>query len=316
MQAIAAGLKRVSSSPHIRSRRTIQSIMLEVLIALIPTGVAGIIVFGWKALAVILVSTGSAVMWEALYAKMAKKPQTVSDLSAAVTGLLLAYNLPSSVPLWLPVVGTGLAIILVKQIFGGIGHNFVNPALAARAILMTSWVSHMSGEAYNVAVRGLDAVTTATPLAAQEGSYSLMQLFIGQCPGCIGEVSKLAILIGGLYLIARKIIVSRIPILVILTTFFGVWIMKGSAEDGLYQVLCGGLMLNAFFMATDYVTSPVTNLGRSIFAVGCGLLTFVIRAFSPMPGGTSYAVLVMNLAVPLIDRFTLPRVYGEVKRRA
>lgn len=315
MQATSGGLKRVTSSPHIRARHTVTSIMLEVIVALLPAGIAGVWFFGWRALAVMAVSVVSAVVWEALYEKIANKPITVCDLSAVVTGLLLAYNLPVGVPLWMPVIGSGLAIVLVKQIFGGIGQNFVNPALAARAILMTSWVGRMSGSAYNLTVRGIDAVTSSTPLAA-DGSYTLLQLFLGQCAGCIGEVSKLAILIGGVYLIARKIISAKIPVLMLLTMFVAMWIYKGSANEALYQLLSGGLFLGAFFMATDYVTSPVTPLGRIFFGIGCGVVAFVIRSFSSMPEGVSYAILIMNLTVPLIDRFTKPRIYGEAKKHA
>ena len=215
----------------------------------------------------------------------------------------------------MPVIGALLAIVLVKMIFGGLGANFVNPALTARAILMTSWVGYMSGSAYQVAVRGVDAISAATPLAAPE-SYELWQLFIGQCPGCIGEVGRVAILVGGVYLIARKVISWRVPVMMLLTLFAATWLAEGSAYDGLCAILSGGAFLAAFFMATDYATSPVTPVGKLIMGVGCGLITFVIRRFSSMAEGASYAVLIMNLTVPLIDRFTRPRVYGEVKKRA
>ncbi len=311
---------RVTSSPHIRAAHTVQSIMLNVLVALIPAGAVGVYFFGWRSLAVIAVSVLSAVAWEWLYCKLAKKPSTVSDLSAAVTGLLLAYNLPASVPLWLPIVGNGIAIILVKQFFGGIGHNFVNPALTARCVLMSSWAGLMSADAYHVAVRGLDAVSAATHLSSVTPSFTLWQLFIGQSTGCIGEVSKIALLLGGVYLIARGIISWRIPATMLATVFALSWIasgrLTGSTDSALYQLLSGALFISAFFMATDYATSPVTPLGRIVMGVGCGALVFVLRRFSPMPEGCSYAILMMNLCVPLIDRFTRPRVYGEVKNRA
>ena len=190
-----------------------------------------------------------------------------------------------------------------------------NPALTARAILMTSSVGYMSGSAYQMSVRGVDAISGATPLASQ-GGYELWQLFVGQCPGCIGEVGRVAILVGGLYLIVRRIISWRVPALMLLTLFACTWLAEGSAQAGLYAILSGGVFLAAFFMATDYATSPVTPVGKRIMGVGCGLITFVIRRFSSMPEGASYAVLIMNLTVPLIDRYTRPRVYGEVKKRA
>lgn len=310
-----SGLKRASSSPHIHAQRSVQGVMLEVLVALFPAGAFGVYRFGWRALLIIAVSALSAVFWEWLYTRVAKKPCTVGDLSAVVTGVLLAYNLPSSVPVWMPVVGSFLAIVLVKMIFGGLGSNFVNPALTARAILMTSWVGYMSGTAYSVAVRGLDAVSSATPLAAPE-NYDLYQLFAGQCTGCIGEVGRVALLVGGVYLIARKIISWRIPVLMLGTLFVCTWIAEGSVYAAAYAILSGGAFLGAFFMATDYATSPVTPVGKIIMGVGCGLIAFVIRRFSSMPEGVSYAILIMNLAVPLIDRYTRPRVFGEVKKRA
>lgn len=310
-----SGLKRVASSPHIRAGRSVQGVMLEVIIALVPAGAFGAYFFGWRALLVIAVSVASAVFWEWLYARMAKKPCTVGDLSAVVTGLLLAYNLPVTVPVWMPAVGTLLAIVLVKMIFGGLGANFVNPALTARAILMVSWVNFMSGGAYETAVRGLDAVSTATPLAAPE-SYSLWQLFVGQCPGCIGEVGRAAILVGGVYLIVRRVISWRIPVLMLGTLFVCTWLAEGAPAAGLRAILSGGAFLGAFFMATDYATSPVTPAGKLVMGVGCGLIAFVIRRFSSMPEGVSYAILIMNLTVPLLDRYLKPRVFGEVRKRA
>ena len=311
---------RVTSSPHIRAAHTVRSIMLNVLLALAPAGLFGIYFFGLRALAVIAVSVGSAVAWEWLYCRLAKKPSTVGDLSAAVTGLLLAYNVPASVPLWLPVVGTGIAIILVKELFGGIGKNFVNPALTARCILMSSWASLMSADAYHISVRGLDAVSAATHLSSVTPPFTLWQLFIGQSTGCIGEVSKLALLIGGVYLIARGIISWRIPVTMLATVFLLSWATSGrfagSTDSAMNQLLSGALFISAFFMATDYTTSPATPWGRIIMGVGCGALVFLLRRFSPMPEGCSYAILMLNLCVPLIDRFTRPRVYGEVKRRA
>ena len=304
-------LWRVASSPHIRAGRTTRGIMLDVIVALLPAGAFGVAWFGLHALWIIAVSVLSAVAWEALWCWMAKKPYTVGDLSAVVTGLLLAYNLPPTVPLWLPIVGTGIAFVLVKQCFGGLGQNFMNPALAARAILMSSWVGLMSGTAYSMA----DAMTSATPLA-QGAEYALDALFWGTIPGCIGEVCKPALLAGGLYLLARRVISWRVPVTMLLVSFALFWISLGSAESALRQVLSGGLILGAFFMATDYSSSPTTPVGKLIMGAGCALVLFVIRTFSSLPEGCSYAILFMNLATPLIERFTQPRVFGEVKNRA
>ena len=308
---------RVTSSPHVRDVRTTRSVMGDVACALIPAGAFGVYYFGYRAAIVILISCVAAVLSEFLYNRLAHRKQTIGDLSAVVTGLLLAYNLPASVPYWMPAVGAAIAILLVKMIFGGLGHNFVNPALAGRAILMTSWLSYMSGSAFELAVRGVDAVSTATPLLRE---YDLWQLFIGQAPGCIGEVSKLALLVGGAYLVVRGVITWHIPVAMTVTVFVLSWItsgaLVGSVDSGVYQILSGGLLLGAIFMATDYSTSPVTWVGKLIFGVGCGLVAFVIRYFSSMAEGVSYSILFMNLFVPLIDRFTKPRVYGEGKKHA
>lgn len=321
MQAVRPPI-RVTSSPHIRAPHTVRSMMLDVIIALAPAGLFGIFNFGLKALWLMLISVASSVAWEAVIQKIMKKPVTVGDLSAVITGLLLAYNLPSTAPLWLPVVGTGIAIVLVKQVFGGLGQNFVNPALLARAVLMASWVGSMSGAAFVGPGFNVDAVSMATPLvAADAGQYPLWKLLFGAIPGCIGETCKIAILSGGLYLIARGVISWRIPVTMIATSFALFWISSGqlwgTVDSALYQVLSGGLFLGAFFMATDYATSPVTPLGKIVMGVGCGAILFVIRHFNPTyPEGCSYAILIMNIATPLIDRFTKPRIYGEVRKHA
>ena len=304
---------RVSSSPHIRMSRTTASIMRDVIIALAPAGIMGVVRFGLRAGLVMLVAVFTAVACEFLYNKSAKRPQSVSDLSAVVTGLLVAYNLPAGVPLWLPAVGSALAILLVKMIFGGIGCNFVNPALTARAILMTSWVEHMSGSAFNM--NGVEAVTAPTPMAQE---YSAMELLLGGAPGCIGEVCRIAILAGGAYLLIRRVISWHIPAAMLAAVFLLAWgdsgEIWGSTGAAAYQLLSGGLMLGAWFMATDYATSPATNGGKLIFGVGCGLIAFLIRRFSAMAEGVSYAILFMNLFVPLIDRYVRPRSFG--RRRA
>lgn len=313
---------RVTSSPHLRARRSVSSIMLDVIIALIPAGVAGVVIFGWRAAALMLISVASAVIWEGLIQRAMKRPVTINDLSAVVTGLLLAYNLPVTAPLWLPVVGTALAIILIKQCFGGLGQNFMNPALGARAILLASWTGLMSGSAFNAMVIGADAVSSATPLAAADASvYPMWSLLVGNVPGCIGETCKIALILGGVYLIVRKVISWRVPVTMLLTVFVLSWInsgnLSGSVDSALYQLFSGGLILGAFFMATDYASTPVTPVGKLIMGVGAGLLVFVIRMFNDSyPEGCTYAILIMNLLTPLIDRFTQPRIYGEAKKHA
>ncbi len=303
---------KISSSPHIHRSRTTTTIMLDVIIALLPAGIMGVVWFGMRAALVILVAVLAAVMSEFFYNKYAKRPQTVTDLSAVVTGMLLAYNLPVDVPVWMPAVGSAIAILLVKMIFGGIGCNFVNPALAARAILMTSWVEHMSGDAFLVDITGIDAVASATPMASE---FSAMELLIGQAPGCIGEVSRIALIAGGIYLLIRKIITWHIPVTMLGTVFLMSLITTGRLWGGVdaaaYQLISGGLMLGAWFMATDYTTSPASVAGKLIFGVGCGIIAYCIRRFSAMAEGVSYSILFMNLFVPLIDRYVRPGRRGR-----
>ena len=305
----------VTSSPHLRDNISTRRIMQEVCLALAPAGIAGIVLYGSHAAMLIAVAVFTAVVAEWAWQKLNHLPSSISDWSAAVTGLLLAYNLPANAPLWLAVVGSLIAIILVKQMFGGIGSNFMNPALTARAILFVSW-SQLMG-AYPQSSFAVDSMSTATPLAtlASVGpqGVSLWDLFIGNCGGVLGETCKLAILLGGVYLIARRIIDWKIPVSFIVTVFL-CYLIKDGAEMALYQILAGGLMLGAFFMATDYVTSPVSNPGRIIMGVGCGLLLFVIRAFASYPEGCSFAILFMNVATPLIDKFTASKPFGEVKK--
>lgn len=306
----------MTSSPHLRDNSSTQRIMQEVCLALLPAGIAGVVLFGWNALLLICLSVASCVLSELVWEKLTKKPVTIGDWSAVVTGLLLAYNLPADAPWWLAVVGGFIAIVLVKQMFGGIGSNFMNPALTARAILFVSWSALMSE--YPQTRFMVDATTSATPLvtlsgAAGVGGVSLMGLLLGNCGGVLGETCKLAILLGGIYLCVRNIVDWRIPASFIATVFV-CYLLKDGAEMALYQVLSGGLLLGAFFMATDYATSPVTVPGRIIMGVGCGLLLFVIRAFGNYPEGCSFAILFMNVCTPMIDRFTAPRPFGEVKK--
>ena len=303
------------SSPHIRSSQNVQSIMRDVLIALIPAAIASVYFFGMQAVLLILGTVLACVLAEYIWNKVAKKENTLNDLSAVVTGVLLAFNLSPNMPLWMAVIGGAFAIIIVKQLFGGLGHNFVNPALAARAFLMASWPVQMT----NWKIPGIDAVSSATPLALiKSGSEAtgqlpgLVDLFIGNVGGCLGETSALALLLGAAYLLIKRVITLETPVAFIGTVGLMTWIFGGAeffTGDFIYHILAGGLMLGAFFMATDYTTSPVTFRGRIIMRVGCGLLTSVIRLFGGYPEGVSYSILLMNLVVPLIDRY-IPKNFG------
>ena len=309
----------ISVSPHIHSGESVPKVMWAVFFALIPSGAAGVIIFGLPALKVILVSILSCLIAEALIQKLTHKKLTLSDGSAALTGLLLACNLSSGVPFWIPLAGGVFAIAVVKQAFGGLGGNIFNPALAARAFLLASWPKHMTEF---VRPFSLDAVTAATPLAAlKEGAVknlsglglSYWDLFSGKRGGCIGEVCILALLLGALYLLWKGYIWYQTPVGFILTLGALSWIFGAQGflkGDFLFSILSGGLVLGAFFMATDYVTTPITKKGQLIFGIGCGLITFVIRKFGGYPEGVSYSILMMNAAVPLIDRHMRPRRYG------
>ncbi|HZK35319.1 MAG TPA: RnfABCDGE type electron transport complex subunit D [Bacillota bacterium] len=321
----------VSSSPHISSKGSVSRIMLDVVIALIPAGIASVYFFGLRTLWVISLAIISAVLTEALIQRFTKKPVTINDFSAVVTGLLLAYNLPPTAPWWLPVIGSFIAIALVKQVFGGLGSNFMNPALASRAILLAAWPVHMT----TWIIPNVDAVGTATPLetldymtginttisgateVVSDPLPSLFNSFIGNIGGTIGEISTLALLIGAIYLLTRHVISWHIPLTYIATTFILTSLLSGNGlEGGLYHVILGGLILGAFYMATDYSSSPITAKGKIIMGIGCGVMTSVIRLYGGYPEGVSYSILLMNIATPLIDKFTRPRTFGEVKRHA
>ncbi len=308
----------ISSTPHIRSGESIQSIMRDVIIALLPATVMGIVYFRLQALLLIVISIAAAVIAEALYQKGTKQKVTISDLSAVVTGLLLAMNIPSSAPWWVPIVGSVFAIVIAKQLFGGLGQNFVNPALAGRAFLLASYPTIMT----SWVTPGADAVSTATPLALlKAGSFdqlpSLTDAFLGNIGGTIGETCALALIIGGIYLIWRGVISWRIPVIYIVTVFvLTALIGRNGVRMPIYELCTGGLMLGAFFMATDYATSPVTAKGQIIMAVGCGLLTTLIRIFGGYPEGVSYSILIMNLCVPLIERYTKPTIFGALPKEA
>lgn len=307
----------VSSSPHIRSQESIDKIMRDVVIALLPAMIASIYYFRFGAIKVLVFAILGAVITEAIIQKIMKKPVTINDWSAVVTGILLAFNIPASAPWWLPLIGSIFAITIVKQIFGGLGHNFMNPALAARAMLLASWPVQMT----SWVKPGADAVSTATPLAILGGEAdpgtvlpSIADLLIGKTGGCIGETSALFLIIGGIYLVYRKVITPRIPLVYIGTVAVLSLVFGGfDISYMIYQIFSGGLILGAIYMATDYASSPVTPKGQIIFALGCGIITSVIRFYGGYPEGVSYSILFMNVAAPIIDRYTNPRVFGEVK---
>ena len=303
----------VSGTPHVRSKESIQSIMRDVIIALIPATAMGIYFFGIPALILIAVSIVASVFFEWLYQKLLKKPVTISDLSAVVTGLLLAMNLPASAPIWVPIVGAAFAIIFAKQLFGGLGQNFINPALAGRAFLLASYPTEMTSWTAPVGFSGADAAAVATPLAMPDAS--LQDVIFGNIGGCIGETCAIALIIGGIYLLVKHVISWKIPVLYILTVFvLTAAIGRKGLRVPVYEIFTGGLMLGAFFMATDYASSPVTPKGQVIFAIGCGIITTLIRIFGGYPEGVSYSILIMNLAVPLIERFTEPKIFGALPK--
>lgn len=299
-------LLTVASSPHIKRPDTTRSIMSDVVIALAPAATYGCILFGLRALAVLITSVSVAVLCEFLWNKALKKPNTIKDMSAVVTGLLLGMNLPPTLPLWQAAIGSAAAIIVVKQMFGGLGHNFANPAIAARIILLVSFPASMTQFTEPVS----DAVTSATPLAGTAGTLSFKTLFFGMHAGSIGETSAFLLIVGGLYLVIRRVITPIIPVCFIGTVAL---LSLISGESVMLSVFGGGLILGAVFMATDYTTSPTTPLGKAIFAVGCGIITFVIRKFGSLPEGVSYSILLMNILVPHINRFTLSKPFGFEK---
>ncbi|MBO5359611.1 MAG: RnfABCDGE type electron transport complex subunit D [Clostridia bacterium] len=307
----------VSASPHVRSPHTATGIMLDVIISLIPALIAAVVIFGYKVLMVTIVCVGSAVLSEYLSRKVMKRHQTIGDLSAVVTGLILAFNLPVSIPLWIAALGSIIAIVVVKQMFDGIGQNFVNPALAARIILLVSFPSAMS----NWAADSKFITTTATPLAilkgeeAAEAMPSMVQMLLGTHGGSLGEVCSVALILGGVYLVIRKVISPAIPLSYIGTVaVFMLFAGKFDFAFVAYQILGGGLLLGAIFMATDYTTSPVSFKGKIIFGIGCGLITSAIRIFGSYPEGVSFSIILMNILVPHIERLTTAKPFGTPKR--
>lgn len=320
-----------SSSPHIRSNENTRSIMLDVIIAMLPALAMSVYVFGFRALMLTLVSVAACLFWEWGYRAVMKKSMAIGDLSAVVTGMLLAFVCPSNLPYWMIVIGAFFAIVVVKQLYGGIGCNFLNPALAGRAILLASYATAMTtwaapGTRAAVFGSAADVTTAATPMAImKEGNfadlmntYSISDMFIGHVGGSLGEVSALMLLLGGIYLLIRKVISWHIPVAYIATVAV---ICLISAPEGVsamtymtYNVFGGGLMLGAIFMATDYATSPVTKPGQIIFGIGCGLLTVFIRRFGSYPEGVCYSILIMNCCTWLLDKYIRPTIYGAPKK--
>lgn len=306
----------VSSSPHISSPVKTRNIMLDVIIALIPALIASVYFFGPRALALVVVTVIACVVSEYISRKVMKRPQTIGDLSAVVTGMLLAFNYPATLPFWIAALGGVVAIVVVKQMFGGLGHNFANPAITARVILLTSFALRMTTWVAPHAWQGtVDATSTATPLAlinsgATDELPTYAQMLIGERAGCLGETCIIGLLIGGIYLVVKKVISPIIPVCYIATVFV---LSAVLGQDPVMQILSGGLFLGAIFMATDYVTSPITNKGKVIYAIGCGIITVLIRQFASLPEGVSYSILLMNILTPHIENATTPKTFGVGK---
>lgn len=326
-----AELYNVSSSPHVRSKTCTKDIMRDVLIAMVPAAAFGVWNFGFYSLAVIIFTVAAAVATEYVFCKVVKKPVSIGDYSAAVTGMILALNMPPQIPVWIPVLGAIFAIVVVKQLYGGLGQNWMNPALAARCFLLISFAGKMTD--FSSKELGFDSLSTPTPMAAlkatsavsgaTEGAnsfynlYDFNKLIVGNIPGTIGEVSVIALLIGAVYLVVRKVISLDIPLTYILTVAVFVFVFgKQDANFVLAHVFGGGLIFGAFFMATDYATRPITKLGQILFAVFIGILTGLFRLFGGSAEGVSYAIIIGNIVVPLLERVTLPKAFGRRKKAA
>ncbi len=326
----------VTTSPHVRSADNVQRVMADVLIALAPATIVGVYFFGFRSASVLAVAIVSALAAEAIAEKWLGWELTVGDCSAVVTGLLLGLNLPPGVPLWIAAAGSAFAILIVKLAFGGLGKNIFNPALASRVMLLAAWPIAMTkgwlrpgwwqGEGFSFWTHGVadrfgvavDVISSATPLVkggATPDPFTLLDLFVGRVGGCIGETSAIALLLGAAYLIYRRLIYWQLPVAFVATTGALMWVFGGPQEyfagDFLMHALAGGLLLGAFFMATDMVTSPITIKGQVIMGIGCGFLTFLVRLKGGPPEGVSYSILIMNAVTPLIDRYTVPRRFGE-----
>ena len=306
----------LSVSPHLRVKTDTTILMLVVIIALVPALIASVIIFGLRALALVAVCVAVCVIAEYLFGLVCKKPCTIGDLSAVVTGILLAFNLPVGLPFWQAAIGSVVAIVVVKQLFGGIGMNFANPAITARIVMFIAFSGTMSN--YQIPSTSGDLVATATPLVATGNDVpTLFNLFVGNNNGCIGETCALALILGCFYLLVRKVISFHIPVIFVATVFILSLLVAPDGQSALnyatYQILSGGLMLGAIFMATDYVTSPVTSWGKVIFAIGCGLITFAIRQWGSYPEGVSFSILFMNILTPYINNWTPKKPFGGAK---
>lgn len=299
----------VSPSPHDENYTKTTNLMLNVIIALLPAWGAAVYFFGLRVIPLTAVCIGSCIFFEYVCRAMMKRSNTIGDLSAVVTGLILAMNLPSTLPYWMAVIGSFVAIVIVKQLFGGLGQNFANPAITARIVLMISFPAAMTKWVEPFTHTDLDAISSATPLplAGTDNAVSYLDLFLGKTGGCLGETCALALLIGGLYLAARKIISLAAPLSFIGSLFILSWI---SGSDPVYQILAGGVFLGAFFMATDYATTPITTKGKIVFGLGCGIITFIIRRFGSYPEGVSFSILLMNVLTPYIEQLTRTKVLG------
>ncbi|MCR4615874.1 MAG: RnfABCDGE type electron transport complex subunit D [Clostridiales bacterium] len=311
----------ISASPHVRSKTSSKRIMLDVIIALVPALIAAVFIFGYRVLAVTATTVLTAVIAEYLSRKAMKRHNTIGDFSAVVTGVLLAFNLPVTIPLWMAAIGSVIAIVVVKQMFGGIGQNFVNPALIGRIVLLSSFSTDMTCWTEPLKWRTGDAVTTATPLALMAADKKdqltgLADMLLGVRAGCLGETCAIALIIGGVYLIIRKVISPVIP-LVYIGTFSVITLIAGNGDFTYlaYQIMGGGLLLGAFFMATDYATCPINFKGKIVYAIGCGLLTAVIRLFGSLPEGVSFSIILMNILTPHIESLTTPKPFGTVKEK-
>lgn len=308
---------KTAPAPHLHGEQTTRRVMLDVLIALLPAAMVASWLFGWRAICLQLVCVASCVAAEHLSCAVLKKPSSVGDLSCVVTGLLLSFNLPAGLPLWMGAIGSVVAIVVVKMMFGGIGHNFVNPALVGRVVLMCSFPLAMNTYMQPLPISAADAVASATPLSmlgtqALTEQYPLWQLFVGLRAGALGETCGAALLLGFLYLLWRRVITPIIPLVFVGTVAV---FTLALGEPPLYHILSGGLLLGAIFMATDYTTSPMTPLGQGLYALGCGLLTVLIRCFGSLPEGVSFAILLMNIATPLLDRVCHRHVFGSRRWR-